>query len=28
MFESESEMAKWEGIRENRAVIECNTTFW
>jgi hypothetical protein len=24
----ESEMAKWEGVRENRAVIECNTTFW
>ena len=28
MFESESEMAKWEGVRENHAVIECNTTFW
>jgi hypothetical protein len=24
MFEKESQMAKWE----NRAVIECNTTFW
>ena len=28
MLESESEMAKWEGERWNRAVIECNTTFW
>jgi hypothetical protein len=28
MFESESEMAKWEDVRENHAVIECNTTFW
>ena len=27
-FESESEMAKWECVRENHAVIECNTTFW
>ena len=25
---SRSEMAKWEGLRENRTVIECNTTFW
>jgi hypothetical protein len=28
MFESENEMAKWEGLRDNHAVIECNTTFW
>ena len=26
MFEREREMAKWEGVRENHAVIECNTT--
>jgi hypothetical protein len=26
MFESESEMAKWEDLGENRAVID--TTFW
>jgi type IV secretory pathway VirB3-like protein len=29
MFENESQMAKWWGLRQNRAVIECiNTTFW
>jgi hypothetical protein len=28
MVEKDTDMAKWQGLYENRAVLEGNTTFW